>query len=153
MRIYKGNLRTGGKYAYFQQSHGENEYLINVFNGDEKWKIKVYENGVYAGQPTWIPTSKYTLDTGNNGQTHTIPSTSSQDWWAIGYHIGVCKRGTSGNSYQTNNYHMWKWTAIDPTAKIKVEAEDPYGNVYTCEDVVTDGLSYPDYIKSPLTIF
>ena len=48
---------------------------------------------------------------------------------------------------------MWKWTAIDPTAKIKVEAEDPYGNVYTCEDVVTDGLNYPDYIKSPLTIF
>jgi len=153
MRIYKGNLRTGGKYAYFQQSHGENEYLINVFNGDEKWKIKVYENGVYAGQPTWIPTNKYTFNTGSSGQTHTIPSSSSQDWWAIGYHIGVCKRGTSGSSYETNNYHMWKWTAIDPTAKIKVEAEDPYGNVYTCEDVVTDGLNYPDYIKSPLTIF
>lgn len=153
MRLYKANLRTGGKYAYFQQSHGENEYLINIFNGDEKWKIKVYENGVYAGQPTWIPTSKYTLTAGKNGQTHTIPSTSSQDWWAIGYHIGYCNRGASGSSYQTNNFHMWKWTAIDPTAKIKVEAEDPYGNVYTCEDVVTDGTNYPDYIKTPLKIF
>lgn len=154
MRIYKGNLRTGGKYAYFQSSFGSSDYLINIFNGDEKqWKIKVYENGVYAGQPVWIPASKTTLTAGSNGQTHNIPVSSSQDWWAIGYHIGVCKRGTSGSSYQTANYHMWRWTAKDPSAKIKVEAEDPYGNTYTCEDVVTDGLKYPDYIKVPLTIF
>ncbi len=152
MRIYKGNIRTGGKFAYFQMSNKENEYLINVFNGDQKWKIKVYEDDVYMGQADMIPPSKYTLVPGSDGQTHSIPTTSSQDWWSIGYHIGCCKRGTGGSGYQTANYHMWKWTASDPSAKIRIEAEDPYGNIYTCEDVITDGLDYPDYIKAPLTV-
>lgn len=153
MRIYKGNLLTGGKYAKFQLPHSENEYLINVFNGDEKWDIKVYENGVYAGKANLIPASKWTTNTGSSGKTLNPASTSSQDWWAIGYHIGYCKRGTSGTSYQTANYHMWKWTVKDPSAKISVEAVDPYGNIYTCDQVVTDGQNYPDYIKIPLSIF
>lgn len=152
MRIYKGNLRTGGKYAYFQSSHKEHEYLINVFNGDAKWNVKVYEDGVYVGQADQIPHHKHTLVPGTEGQTHSIPSVSSQDWWAIGYHVGCCKRGTGGSGYQTSNYHMWKWSAMNPSAKIMVEAEDPYGNVYTCDDVITDGLNYPDYIKTPLSL-
>ena len=75
------------------------------------------------------------------------------DWWAVGYHIGVCKRGTSGTSYYTGNYHMWKWVASSSSVNIKVIATDPYGNEYECTDVITDGTNYPAYIKSPLTIF
>ena len=48
---------------------------------------------------------------------------------------------------------MWKWSAKVASAKIRVEAEDPYGNVYTSDEVITDGTNYPDYIKAPLTIF
>jgi hypothetical protein len=156
MRIYKGNLKTGGEYAYFQMPHKATDYLINVFNGDEKWKVKVYENGVYAGTATQMPQGKKTFNTNKgNGYIYTgIPTSSSQDWWATGYHIGVCKRGMgSSTSYYTTNYHMWKWSAKDASAKISVEAEDPYGNVYTSDEVVTDGTNYPDYIKAPLTIF
>ena len=152
MRIYKGNLLTGGKYAKFQMPFGQNDYLINVFNGGDDWTIKVYEDGVYAGKATHIPASKWTTETGSSGKTLTPAGTSSQDWWAIGYHIGVCKRGTSGNSYQTANYHMWKWAATNSSVKIRVEAEDPYGNVYSCDEIVSDGLNYPSYIKSPLNI-
>lgn len=153
MRIYKGNLKTGGQYAYFQQSHKSNVYLINVFNGDAKWNVKVYENGVYAGKATLMPAAKNTFNT-KAGQTYSPTTGSSQDWWATGYHIGVCKRGTgSSTSYYTTNYHMWKWAAKDSNVKISVEAEDPYGNVYTCDEVITDGQNYPDYIKAPLTIF
>ena len=152
MRIYKGNLRTGGKYAFFQQSHKDEDYLINVFNGDEKWKVRVYENGVYMGQADLIPQHRHTLVSGAEGKVHSIPTLSSQDWWAIGYHIGCCKRGSSGSSYQTANYHMWKWSSKNPSAEIRVEAEDPYGNIYTCEDVVTDGMNYPDYIRTPLSL-
>jgi hypothetical protein len=47
---------------------------------------------------------------------------------------------------------MWKWYAKDSTAKISVEAEDPHGNVYTCDEIVTDGQNYPSYIKAPLNI-
>ena len=150
MRIYKGNIKTGGKYAYFKLPHNENTYLINVFNGDEKWTVKVYENGVYAGQAKLMSASKQTLTAGNSGTEHQISATSSQDWWMIGYHIGVCKRGTSGNAYQTANYHMWKWEAMNPSAKISVEAIDRLGNIYTCDDVITDGTNYPEYIKAPL---
>ena len=156
MRIYKGNLKTGGTYAYFQMPHKATDYLINVFNGDEKWKVKVYENGVYAGTATQMPQEKKTFNTNKgNGYIYTgIPTSSSQDWWATGYHIGVCKRGMgSSTSYYTTNYHMWKWSAKDASAKISVEAEDPYGNVYTSDEVITDGTNYPEYIKAPLTIF
>ena len=48
---------------------------------------------------------------------------------------------------------MWEWTATDSNVKISVEAQDPYGNVYMCDDIVTDGQNYPNYIKSPLSIF
>ena len=153
MRIYKGNMRTGGKYAYFQLPHAENKYMINVFNGDEKWTVKVYENGVYAGKASLKPASKYTFSSVKAGQTYTPSTASSQDWWSIGYHIGVCQRGTSSTSYYTANYHMWEWTATDSNVKISVEAQDPYGNVYMCDDIVTDGQNYPNYIKSPLSIF
>lgn len=153
MRIYKGNLLTGGKYAKFQSPYAENEYLINVFNGDEKWTVKVYENGVYAGQADLLPAVKSTMTAGSTGKINYPASNSSQDWWAIGYHIGYCKRGTSGTSYQTANYHMWRWGVKDPSAKISVEATDPYGNTYTCEDVVTDGQAYPENIKIRLSIF
>ena len=152
MRIYKGNLLTGGKYAKFQLPFGQNDYLINVFNGGEDWTIKVYEDEVYQGKASHIPASKWTTDTGSSGKTLTPAGTSSQDWWAIGYHIGVCKRGTSGSSYQTANYHMWKWRATNSSVKIRVEAEDPHGNVYKCDEIVTDGLNYPSYIKVTLNI-
>ena len=155
MRIYKGNLKTGGTYAYFQMPHTATDYLINVFNGDEKWKVKVYENGVYAGQATLMNQNKKTFNVDPDaGKTYSVTTSSSQDWWATGYHIGVCKRGTgSSTSYYSTNYHMWKWSAKDASAKISVKAEDPYGNVYTCDEVITDGTSYPEYIKAPLTIF
>ena len=113
----------------------------------------MYENGVYAGKATLMSAAKNTFNT-QAGQTYSPTTGSSQDWWATGYHIGVCKRGTgSSTSYYTTNYHMWKWAAKDSNVKISVEAEDPYGNVYTCDEVITDGQNYPDYIKAPLTIF
>lgn len=154
MRIYKGNLCTGGKYAYFQMPYQETDYLINVFNGDPRWTVKVYEDGVYAGEAVLQERSyRDTFDPITSGETYTIPDNSTKDWWAIGYHIGYCQRGMTGTSYYTVNYHMWKWEASSPSAKISVEAHDPYGNVYTCDDIISDGLNYPDYIKTPLTIF
>jgi hypothetical protein len=47
---------------------------------------------------------------------------------------------------------MWCWASKDKTAKISIEAVDPHGNTYACDDVITNGESYPDYIKVPLAI-
>ena len=152
MRIYKGNLKTGGRYAYYQMPYSDNTFLINIFNGDQTWKVDVYENGVYKGNPILLDRTSDSFSSVTAGQTYTGAANSSMDWWAVGYHIGVCKRGTSSTSYYTGNYHMWKWTASSSSVKIKVVATDPYGNEYTCEDVITDGTNYPDYIKIPLSI-
>lgn len=155
MRLYRGNLLTGGKYAYFQSPYNFNDLLINVFSGDSRWSVKVYVNGVYAGTAKIISQKKDTFSSVSPGQTYTPSTTSSQDWWAIAYHIGVCKRGTSSTSYYTTNFHMFKYTlgsSVSASDKITVEATDPYGNVYTCSEIVEDGLNYPEYIKTPLNL-
>lgn len=155
MRLYRGNLLTGGKYAYFQSPYNFKDLLINVFSGDSRWSVKVYVNGVYAGTANIISHKKDIFSSVSPGQTYTPSTTSSQDWWAIAYHIGVCKRGTASTSYYTANYHMFKYTlgsSVSASDKITVEATDPYGNVYTCSDIIEDGLNYPEYIKIPLNL-
>ena len=146
MRLYRGNLRCGGVYDHIQLQHGANVILANVFNADDNWKIKVYEDGAYVGTMTKMAKSnsgpnKYSPDQNNPGK----PSTSSSlDWWIIAYHTGVLGLGDpkddskhSGN--YKDNYHMYKWTLKNPNAKvIKVEATDIWGNVYTCDQITGD---------------
>lgn len=156
MRLYRGNLLTGGKYAYFQSPFSYNDLMINVFSGDSRWSVKVYVNGVYAGTASLMSaSSKSSWNSVSPGQTYTPSTKSSQDWWAIAYHIGVCNRGTASTSYYTTNYHMFRYTlgsGVSASDKISVEATDPYGNVYTCSEIVEDGLNYPEYIKIPLNL-
>lgn len=147
MRIYRGNLKTGGSYAYFQWPHDSKKLMINVFNGDSRWTVKVYENGTLSGTASLVSYSRQTYDSVTSGTTYTVPATSSQDWWAIGYHIGVKGRGRTGTSYYTSMFHMYTYTLKNENASVRVEATDPYGRVYSCEDVISTDCWYPDYIK------
>ena len=148
MRIYRGNLVNGGKYAYFKWMQNASTLYINVFNGDSRWKVTVYENDVESGSATLMPNSKKTYSSVTAGNTYEIPASSNQDWWAIGYHIGVVGRGRTSTSYYTNMFHMWKYTLKNPDAKVKVVATDPYGNKYTCSDIVESNSWYPSYIRA-----
>lgn len=146
MRLYRGNLRCGGQYDHIALQHGAGVILANIFNADDSWKIKVYEDGSYVGTMTKMAKnnsgpSKYSPDPNNPGK----PSTSSSlDWWIVAYHTGVLGLGDpkdnskhSGN--YKDNYHMYKWNLKNPNAKsIKVEATDQWGNVYTCSDITGD---------------
>lgn len=156
MRMYKGDLTTGGKYARFKMPYTYDGtytfYMINVFNGDSKWTVKVFENGVYAGTATLLTATSESFSSVSAGTSYDLPFGTNKDWWAIGYHIGVCGRGTSSTSFYTLNYHMWCWASVNTSAKITVEATDPHGNTYTCDEMITDGEAYPDYIKAPLNI-
>ena len=147
MRVYRGNLKTGGSYAYFQWPFTSSKLLINVFNGDNRWMVKVYENGTYSGTAAFMANKKVTYDSVKAGQTYTVPEASNQDWWAIGYNIGVKGRGTSSTSYYTNMFHMFTYTLKDPDASVKVVATDPYGNNYECTEVFSTDCWYPDYVK------
>ena len=148
MRIYKGNIKNGGSYAYFKWPFDANRILINVFNGDSHWTVKVYENGVYKGNATLMSNYKQSYNSVTSGNTYTVSTSSNQDWWAIGYHIGVVGRGTSGTSYYTNMFHMFTYTLSSASSSVKVEAIDPYGNTYTCTDVISSDCYYPSYIPA-----
>ena len=138
MRLYRGNMKCGGEYEKFELQFGDNVLLANVFNADKEWVIKVYEDGAYSGNMTMIPNKKTTPDAGNP----TKPSTSSsQDWWAIGYHIGVVGRGYSGGSrtnYLSNCFHVYKYTLKNKSAQIRVEATDRFGRTYSSSDIIGD---------------
>jgi hypothetical protein len=144
MRLYPGNLRCGGRYDYIQLQHGSGVLLANVFNGASDWTIKVYENDVYTGNMTKITAKNDSPAYGTSESSPCKPSTSSsQDWWAIGLHTGVVGRGNSavgGNrsSYLTTCHHMYKYTIQNTSAKIRVEAVDRFGNVYSSSTLTKD---------------
>ena len=146
IRLYRGNMRCGGKYDYIQLQHGSNVILANVFNADKGWKVKVYENDVYSGDMTMIPNYRETEPAiGTSEANPCKPSTSSsQDWWAIGYHTGIIGRGNSAvggkrTSYTTNlYYHMYKYTLKNPSAKVRVEATDRWGRTYSASTFTAD---------------
>ena len=135
IRLYRGNLKCGGKHEYIELQHGADVILANVFNADNEWVVKVYENGTYTGNMTMIPNKKLTPEAGTSQSSPTKPGTnSSQDWWAIGYHIGVVGRGHVGGTranYLTNGFHMYKYTLKDKSATVRVEATDRFGRTYS----------------------
>ena len=142
MRLYRGNLKCGGEHEYIELQHDENVLLANVFNADQAWTVKVYENDVLAGSMTKISNKKDSPDAGTSKDNPTKPATSSsQDWWAIGYHIGVVGRGHVGGTranYLTNGFHLYKYTIKDKNATIRVEATDRFGRTYTSTDIIGD---------------
>ena len=146
IRMYRGNLRCGGQYDHIQLQHGESVILANIFNADDNWQVRIYEDGAYVGTMTRMSMSnngpnKYSPDQNNPGKPSTA---SSLDWWIIAYHTGVLGLGDpkdnskhSGN--YKDNYHMYKWTLKNPNAKkIKVEVKDIWGNIYTCDQITGD---------------
>ena len=148
IRLYRGNIKTGGSYEYFKYQLGSNVLLANVFNADSSWTVKVYENGVYSGDMTPISYVRYdatTLPKSSTSPTY-VPTDSSQDFWAIGYHIGVVGRGHT-DSYMTSCFHMYKYTLKNSSATIKVVATDRFGNEYT-QTSITGDCEYT-YAKKP----
>ncbi|MBO6170386.1 MAG: calcineurin-like phosphoesterase family protein [Bacteroidales bacterium] len=147
MRIYRGNIITGGSYAKFNWNRDASRLMINVFNGDSRWKVQVYENGTLSGNATLMTQNRQTFSSVSSGSTYEVNASSSQDWWAIGYHIGVRGRGRSNTSYYTSMYHMFTYTLKNPDADVRVVATDGYGNSYSSTEIISTDCWYPAYMK------
>lgn len=148
MRIYRGGLKYGGKYAYFQTSTGSDQIVINVFNADRRWgKVEVYENGKLSGEALPLTGKKMYWNDANPlvATTYTIPADNNQDWWSIGYEKGVLHMNLDTYPHCTD--HMFIYTLKDPSAKVNVVATDPYGNKFSCSDIIESGTEYPSYLK------
>ena len=137
MRLYRGDIKGGTPSKSFNTQLGHGVLLANVFNCDSKWVVQVYEDGTYTGNMTLISQKKYSADALGNYPC-LVPTDSSQDWWSIGYHIGVVGRGKN-SSYSNACYHMYKYTLKNPSCtNIRVEATDRFGTTYTCSEVTAD---------------
>lgn len=146
MRAYRGNITCGGDYVKFKWPHNEKTILINIFNGDSRWgKVEVWENGKLSGYATLMSESHTRYETADIsvGQTITVPTKSSQDWWGAALDANVLRGG--GASFMANCYHMWKYELKDASSTVEIRATDPYGTVYTCNEIIENGLSYPSY--------
>ena len=151
MRIYRGGLKYGGSYIYFQSPHSSADIFINVFNADPYWTVKVYEDDVFSGNAELMPeVTEYRSD--SMYSTVTTGADSSQDWWTSGFYIGVLGLGFSGNNlnpyswFMDTCHHMYKYTLKNPSASVKVVATDTYGNSYICTDIIEQDNLYPDYL-------
>ena len=80
IRVYQGNITNGGNYAKFKWPHEASRLLINVFNGDSRWKVQVYENDVLSGTATLMSYKRQTFESVTAGTTYTVDASSSNDW-------------------------------------------------------------------------
>ena len=142
IRLHRGDLKSGTESRSFNLQHGSDVIIANVFNASPNWKIEIFADGVSEGEMTFIKEKKYTPGGTNSISTSYpvyVPNDSCQDWWAIGYHIGVIGRSGTSGSYHTNCFHMYKHTLTNKSAtNIKVVATDEYGNKYEQTKITGD---------------
>ena len=178
MRLYRGNAVTGAAVSgtdssktkgYYAFNFDEDVLLANVYMADDKWSIKVYEDGVYSGDMVNIsvkngqladvehfrrpkiyrnesstPTTEgvgYMYGDGSFANPYKSSVVTAGDIYFSGYTNGV--RGYGDWSIGTNAqcYHMYMYKLKNKDAAIKVEATDRFGNVYT-ETKITEGTDY-----------
>ena len=178
MRLYRGDAVTGAAISgtdtsktmgYYQFNFDEDILLANVYMADDKWSVKVYEDGVYSGDMVNIsvknglladvehfrrpkiyrnesstPTTDgvgYMYGDGSFANPYKSSVVTAGDIYFSGYTNGV--RGYGDWSIGTNAqcYHMYMFKLKNKDAAIKVEATDRFGNVYT-ETKITEGTDY-----------
>lgn len=114
MRIYRATstyfIKGGGTYSFSYDGLGENEIAINVFSGGPDWTVNVYEDGVKTGTAEYWP--------------------NHYDRWICALFIHHCY-GINMESDVSKNKHMFRYKLKNPSAKVTVEAADPYGNVFS----------------------
>ena len=151
MRLYKGDAKTGAekpagskrKYAgYYQFNFGSDVILANVYNADENWTIRVYEeeantgNMMHTGNMELIPAKKvdfkklegdYTFESPRKIKDGTV---APYELWVTGVHLSLDDNTSSSRGW-TQCSHLYKYKLKNPKAKtIKVEAVDQFGNIY-----------------------
>ena len=161
MRLYRGNTVTGGEVegdntygvkGYYAFNFADDILLANVYNADSKWTIQVYEDGIYSGNMSKLPTSapKYSNLVGDctesNPRRAADGVVTGLDFYVTGLHVGVLGRWSSSGGEPSNGaynacWHMYQYKLKNKDAKIKVIATDRFGNQYT-ETKITEGTDY-----------
>lgn len=154
--LYRGDARTGaaisgtnsnGTKGYYQFNFSENTILANVYNADSRWKISVYEDGVYSGEMERLPGAKpaYSELIGDgsyeNPFRYAEGVVTGYDFYVGGFHLGLKGRQTSHSGAWSQCVHMYKYELKNKDAKVKVVVKDFFGKEYTTEEFI-DGTTY-----------
>lgn len=160
MRLYRGNAVTGGAITgenkngtagYYGFNMSEDVILANVYNASSEWKISVYEDGVYSGDMTLLPSEQPDIKDLIGDYTYENPRrapegvSTGHDFWVTGYLMGVQGKKKINGGYQ-NCFHMYHYKLKNKDSEIKVIATDTWGNIYE-ETVITDGMDYTTAVK------
>jgi len=125
IRLHKGNASFGGTNGYFTYGQDGNTLMANIWNADDLWTVKVYEDGVLKG--------------------NMIKATSiTTDAWSKGYHIGVV--GRNPDTYSQPTKHLYLYHISNPNAKLRVEAIDRFENKYVQDQIVEDLTTAANYV-------
>ncbi len=150
MRLHRGNAITGrerkasdtyAKTGYFAFTFGEDYLVANIYNADSKWVVKVYEDGVHTGNMEKVAINMSGTIVGD--YTYANPRRADEgveicvDWYTAAFYYNYYE----GRSAWSECYHLYKYKLKNKDAKIKVEATDGYGNVFT-EETITEGTDY-----------
>jgi hypothetical protein len=161
MRLYRGNAVTGGEIegsntygvkGYYAFNFADDVLLANVYNADSKWTIQVYEDGIYSGNMSQLPTSAPKFSSLVGKYTKSDPRRAADgvvtglDFYVTGLHVGVLGRWSTSSSAPSNGaynacWHMYQYKLKNKNAKIKVIATDRFGNQYI-ETKITEGTDY-----------
>ena len=164
MRLYRGNAITGAKApsapgttdnksgvkGFYKFNFSENTILANVYNADTNWVVKVYEDGVYSGDMSVLPSKGLAFSSLIGDGSAESPFRfadgieSGHDLYTAGLLLGIQSRYSNGapaaNCWQGNT-HLYKYELKNKSAKIKVVAIDRFGNEYS-ETKITEGTDY-----------
>lgn len=125
IRLYRTSDKfTGGATeSYYFANKSASRIVANIWNWDEDWTVKVYEDNVDKGTMT-----KY----------------SDKDAWVEAYHVGVLN---ASDSYASKTSHMFYYDLANTSASVRVEATDRFGNVFT-QSLFTDPKSTPGIYRA-----
>ena len=159
MRLYRGNAAYGadaptdtasnpyGIKGYYGFNYGDEYILANIYNADNDWVVKVYENGVYTGDMTCLAYNKPSISSLIGSYTKADPRRAkdgveaSAEFFVAGVRLGLigswsaptdsAPNGEPGNAAYGATYHMYKYKLKNKNATVKVVAIDRFGNEYT----------------------
>ena len=159
MRLYRGNAAYGadaptdtasnpyGIKGYYGFNYGDEYILANIYNADNDWVIKVYENGVHTGNMTCLAYNKPSISSLIGSYTKADPRRAkdgveaSAEFFVAGLRMGLlgswsaptdsAPNGEPGSAAYGATYHMYKYKLKNKNATIKVVAIDRFGNEYT----------------------
>ena len=159
MRLYRGNAVYGadapsdtasnpyGIKGYYGFNYGDDYILANVYNADNDWVIKVYEDGVYTGDMTSLAYNKPAISSLIGSYTKSDPRRvqagveATVEFFVAGVRLGLigswtaptdsAPNGEPGSAAYGATYHMYKYKLKNKNASVKVVAIDRFGNEYT----------------------